>query len=55
VTAGLTWKLDAKWELSAFYAHAFEEGVAGRNSFNNGNATLHMAQDSVGLALGWKF
>jgi long-chain fatty acid transport protein len=55
LTAGLTWKFAQQWELSAFYAHAFEEGVAGKNNFNNGNATLHMAQDSVGLALGWKF
>lgn len=55
VTAGLTWRLNQNLELSGFYAHAFEENVKGANNFNNGNANLHMSQDSFGVALGWKF
>jgi len=55
VTAGVTWKVSHNLELSAFYAHAFEESVRGVNNFNGGNANIHLSEDSFGLALGWTF
>ena len=55
VTAGVTWRFHKNFELSAFYAHAFEESVNGSGNFfgPTANASLKMSQDSVGLALGW--
>jgi long-chain fatty acid transport protein len=57
VTAGATWRFNHDWELSAFYAHAFENTVNGSGSIYgpNSNANLSMSQDSFGLALGWIF
>lgn len=56
-TAGLTWKLQENWELSAFYAHAFEETVKGSgNAFGPAtDADLTMSQDSFGLSVGVQF
>ena len=56
-TAGFTWKYAANWELSGFYAHAFEATVNGSgNAFGSGtDANLRMKQDSFGLSLGWLF
>ena len=55
VTAGLTWRFIDNFELSAFYAHAFEQQVNGSGNFGGGNADLKMSQDSFGLALAWIF
>jgi long-chain fatty acid transport protein len=55
VTAGVTWRFTHNLELSAFYAHAFEQSVNGSgNAFGpSANANLKMSQDSVGVAIGW--
>jgi len=54
VTAGASWDFDKKWELSVFYAHAFEQSVNGNGGFT-GSANLRMSQDTFGLALGRVF
>lgn len=53
-TAGLTWKIREKLELSAFYAHVFENTVEGNGSAF-GPADLTMSQNSFGLSLGVVF
>jgi long-chain fatty acid transport protein len=55
LTSGFTFHINPRWELSAFYAHAFEQTVRGSgNAFGPAsNADLSMSQDSVGLSLGW--
>ena len=55
VTAGISWRFNKNWEVSAFYAHAFEQGVQGSGSIYGpaSNANLRMSQDTFGLALGW--
>ena len=57
VTAGATWRFNHDWELSAFYAHAFENTVNGSGNFFGPptNANLSMNQNTFGLALGWIF
>ena len=57
VTAGATWRFNHDWELSAFYAHAFEQTVNGSGNFFGPptNANLSMNQNTFGLALGWIF
>ena len=55
VTAGVTWHINKNFELSAFYAHAFEQSVNGSGNYfgPTANANLKMSQDSVGIAIGW--
>ena len=55
VTAGITWRFNKNLELSAFYAHAFEQSVNGSGNYfgPSANANLKMSQDSVGIAIGW--
>lgn len=53
VTAGVTWRFSRNWEVTAFYAHAFEQHVNGSANFGGANANLSMSQDTFGLALGW--
>jgi len=53
VTAGATWRFSKNWEVTAFYAHAFEQRVNGSGNFGGANANLRMSQNTVGLALGW--
>lgn len=53
VTAGATWRFQKNWEVTAFYAHAFEQHVNGSGNFGGVNANLKMSQDTFGLALGW--
>ena len=55
LTAGATWRFNQSWELSAFYAHAFEQQVNGSGNFFGPatNANLRMSQDTFGLALNW--
>jgi long-chain fatty acid transport protein len=55
VTAGFTWHVNQSIELSAFYAHAFEQSVHGSGNYfgPSANANLKMSQDSVGVAFGW--
>ena len=53
VTAGATWRFNKNWELTAFYAHGFEQSVNGSGNFGGANANLKMSQDTFGLAVGW--
>jgi len=53
VTAGATWRFSKNWEVTAFYAHAFEQQVNGSGNFGGANASLKMSEDTFGLALGW--
>jgi len=54
-TAGVTFRFNKNWEVSAFYAHAFEQQVNGSGNFfgPTANANLKMSQNSVGIAIGW--
>jgi len=52
ITTGATWRFNKHWEISAFYAHAFDQSVNGSGGFA-GAANLRMSQDTFGLALGW--
>jgi long-chain fatty acid transport protein len=55
VTAGVTWQFARDFELSVFYAHAFEQQVTGSGSLYGPetNYNLRMSQESVGVSLGW--
>ena len=55
VTAGVTWRFNKNLEVSAFYAHAFEQSVNGSGNYfgPSADANLKMHQDSVGIAIGW--
>lgn len=59
ITLGATWALSKTGELSMQYTHAFEETVNGSNSIpamlGGGEANIHMYQNSLGIAYGWKF
>ncbi len=55
LTAGVTWRFREHWELSAFYAHAFEQAVRGAGNFFGPptDANLRMNQDTFSISLGW--
>lgn len=62
LTLGATWATGSG-ELSAFYGHAFNKTVNGRNSipsgfppggFGGGNAHISLKENIVGVAYGWK-
>lgn len=59
LTAGATWTLPNKSELTAAYMHAFENKVNGQGSIpaalGGGEANLRMSEDSLGVAWGVKF
>ncbi|HYX64576.1 MAG TPA: outer membrane protein transport protein [Burkholderiales bacterium] len=59
VTAGATWTLANKSEITAAYMHAFENKVNGQGSIpaalGGGEANLRMSEDSLGIAWGMKF
>jgi len=48
VTAGVSWQFAHDWEVSAFYAHAFEQQVNGAPSYD-----LRMSQNTFGVSVGW--
>jgi len=58
LTLGATWTLENKSELTLGYMHALKKTVNGVGSMSaaqgNGNANLHMYEDSIGIAYGWK-
>ena len=63
LTAGATWALDERLELTVFWMHAFENTVNGSRSIppgaptagiGGGEANLRMRQDALGIALGWR-
>jgi long-chain fatty acid transport protein len=55
-TVGLTWAVSKTGELSLNYMHAFSNSLTGPipAAFGGGTVNLHMYQDSVGIAYGWK-
>jgi len=53
VTAGASWHFNRNWELSIFYAHAFDANVNGSGNFGGANADLRMSQDTFGASIGW--
>jgi long-chain fatty acid transport protein len=59
VTLGFTYSIGKTTELTMAYMHAFENSVSGpaNNPYSNvgGTETLTMSEDSLGIALGWKF
>lgn len=59
LTFGGTWTLANKDELSLSYMHAFKKTVNGSGSisapFGGGESSIHMYQDSLGIAYGIKF
>jgi long-chain fatty acid transport protein len=59
VTLGFTYNLSKTTELTVAYMHAFENSVSGPANNPNfpvgGTETLRMSEDSLGIALGWKF
>ena len=59
LTFGATWKTaGGNGELSVFYAHALRKTVNGTGSipalFGGGNANIHLDQNILGVAYGWK-
>ena len=52
LTLGATWILPSKSELTIGYMHAFKKTVTG--SGLGAGFNLHMYQDSLGIAYGWK-
>lgn len=63
LTFGGTWKISKGGELSAAYTHGFKNTINGVNSipgglyaaFGGGNANISTAENSLGVAYGWKF
>lgn len=59
VTLGFTYGFSKTTELTMAYMHAFENSVSGPANNPNfpvgGTETLTMSEDSLGIALGWKF
>ncbi len=61
LTLGATWTLANKNELTVGYMHAFKKTVNGSNSFGApggfgpGAVSLHMYEDSLGIAYGIKY
>lgn len=59
LTAGATWKLANKSELSVSYMHAFSKAVNGNQSvpgmLGGGEANIKMKQDAIGISYGMKF
>jgi long-chain fatty acid transport protein len=59
LTLGFTYGLSKTTELTMAYMHAFEKSVSGpaTNPYFNvgGTETITLSEDSLGIALGWKF
>lgn len=60
VTLGGTWTLANKDEVTVSYMHAFKKTVNGSSSivaipFGGGESSIHMYEDSLGIAYGIKF
>ena len=56
---GATWAQGKTGELSVGYTHAFKKTVKGSGSipvaFGGGEADVHLSEDILGVAYGWKF
>jgi long-chain fatty acid transport protein len=59
LTLGFTYSLSKTTEITMAYMHAFENSVTGpaTNPYFNvgGTETISLAEDSLGIAFGWKF
>lgn len=65
LSLGATWKIARDGELSLAYSHGFKKTVNGSGSippgalasggFGGGEANIHLAEDILGIAYGWKF
>lgn len=62
VTLGFTWKADQHGEWSAYFGHAFKKTVNGQGAipggpggFGGGDASIHLKENMLGVAYGWKF
>jgi long-chain fatty acid transport protein len=60
VTLGATWKLDKSRDVTVSYMHAFEYKIEGSGSLlvpagGPGEVDLKMHQDSLGIAMSWKW
>ena len=65
VSLGATWRQGKAGELSVAYTHAFRTTLRGSGSippgapqdggFGGGEADVHLAEDILGVAWGWKF
>jgi long-chain fatty acid transport protein len=59
LTLGFTYSLSKTTEITMAYMHAFENSVTGpaTNPYFNvgGTETISLSEDSLGIALGWKF
>lgn len=54
-TAGLTYALDEKSELTLAYMHAPKNTVTGTSALSSTPETIRMSQQSLGVQYGWKF
>ena len=56
---GATWRQGKSGELSVAYTHGFKKTVNGSGSipaaFGGGEADIHLAEDILSVAYGWKF
>ncbi|MBS1130468.1 MAG: Membrane protein involved in aromatic hydrocarbon degradation [Proteobacteria bacterium] len=59
VSLGATWRQGKSGELSLAYTHGFKKTVNGSGSipagYGGGEANIHLAEDILGIAYGWKF
>lgn len=57
LTVGATWKRGKHGELSFYFNHAFRKTVDGPIPLNYGGgvASLHLAENSVGIGYGWRY
>lgn len=54
-TAGLTYALDNKSELTMAYMYAPKNTVTGTSALSSTPETIRMSQQSLGVQYGWKF
>jgi long-chain fatty acid transport protein len=59
LSIGATWRNGKSGELSLAYTHAFRKTVSGSDSIppnlGGGEADIHLSEDILGVAYGWKF
>jgi len=60
ITLGLTWKLDKNRDVTVSYMHALENKIEGKGSLlipagSPGEVDLKMHQDSLGVAMSWRW
>lgn len=57
LSLGATWKPNKNGELSVAYTHAFKETVSGTipAAYGGGRADIHLQENILGIAYGWKY